>query len=265
MTGTTTYLVGRGKKRGTRRGKASVARVATKAEVVDALVNSGAEDNWIAASPSSVELLLSQIPSEFKKRGGLVLFPEAPAPEIALLRALFGEVVPVADNVSVLPEEQLLAVFVAEHKSDLFIAGTVNHKHEIVLLWRGDFKTLTVPFSAFPPAGNGVAPNWKQFAVDDYGQTLRFGEYESSADVVLYEFDAAYRGRISKKRRAEEKGFGPALRRLRVQRQLSREDFSPIAAKTIARLERGENTPSRKTLGILSQILGVPAAEIESY
>jgi hypothetical protein len=41
---------------------------------------------------------------------------------------------------------------------------------------------------------------------------------------------------------AEDSSLGAAVRRLPLQRGLSREDF-PVSAKTLARIERGETTP----------------------
>jgi hypothetical protein len=102
--------------------------------------------------------------------------------------------------------------------------------------------------------------------LDDYGYTLRFGEYEASAHSVLYRVDPAYRRRANRQRIAEEQGFGPSLRRLRILRRLSRDDFLNIASKTIARIERGETEkPQGKTLETLAKVLNVAPEEIETY
>ena len=67
-------------------------------------------------------------------------------------------------------------------------------------------------------------------------------------------------------RNGQERGFGPALRRLRIQRGLSREGFPGVSAKFIARLERGEVArPHGRTLNLIASALGVPADQIESY
>jgi len=96
--------------------------------------------------------------------------------------------------------------------------------------------------------------------------TLRFGEYEASAHLVLYQLDPAYRRRAKQQRIAEERGFGPSLRRLRILRHLSRGDFPGITAKTIARLERGETAkPHGRTLLRIAKTLGVPPDQLESY
>ena len=72
--------------------------------------------------------------------------------------------------------------------------------------------------------------------------------------------------RYRRRLRAEEKTFGASLRRLRVLRGLRQNDFAPLPAKTIARVERGEVAkPHGQTLGRIAERLGVAAGEIESY
>jgi hypothetical protein len=96
--------------------------------------------------------------------------------------------------------------------------------------------------------------------------TVAFGGYEASADGILYEFDPAYRQKLKKERQASEKSFGASLRRLRLQRRLKRGDFAPVAAKTIARIERGDvERPQGKTLEAIEKKLGMNAEQIESY
>jgi transcriptional regulator with XRE-family HTH domain len=71
---------------------------------------------------------------------------------------------------------------------------------------------------------------------------------------------------LNKERRLNERTFGAALRRLRLQRGLKQGDFIPLTAKTIARIERSEvRKPHGKTLQIIAQRLGVHAEQIESY
>ena len=111
------------------------------------------------------------------------------------------------------------------------------------MLVRGNFDRMTVPLSIFRPSGTSK-PDFRRIELDDYGHTVRFGEYEASADFILYEADPDYRKRLNAKRRVEEKGFGPSLRRLRIQKATRQEDFPGINAKIIARIETRR---SRKT------------------
>ena len=70
----------------------------------------------------------------------------------------------------------------------------------------------------------------------------------------------------ARQRRAEEKGFGASLRRLRLQRGLRREDFAPLSPKTIARIEQGRvRNLHAKTQATIAMTLGVQPEEIETY
>ena len=85
-------------------------------------------------------------------------------------------------------------------------------------------------------------------------------------DAVLYEMDEDYRRRLNNERRAEDRSLGASLRRLRLQRGLSRDDFPGVSAKSIARIERGEvEKPHAGTLRKVADRLGVAVKEIESY
>jgi hypothetical protein len=168
-----------------------------------------------------------------------------------------------------LPPEELGEVLADDQRADLVIGGIVDHELKTITLWRGSLEPLSVPFSAFTPSGNGVTPDFYQFRVTDYGQTIQLGPYEAATEALLYEFDPDYRRRIGKKRRESEQSFGAALRRLRKQRGLRREDFEPeLSAKTIARIEQGEQDPNRlhpHTLEVLSEKLGVKPEEIGTF
>jgi len=149
---------------------------------------------------------------------------------------------------------------------DLFIAGLVDATTKTVLLVRGDLTEIVVPLSAFAAPPTGAGPDFSRLAIGDYGQTIQFGEYEAAADAILYEFDADYRRRLRKKRLEEERTFGVSLRRLRLQRRLTRDDFAPLSEKTIARIERGETPkPHEKTLALLAKRLRVKPQEIAEY
>ena len=164
-----------------------------------------------------------------------------------------------------LPSDQLAEVLSSKNKADLFVDGLVDQGTETITLTRGDLTTVTVPFSIFNTDGP-CKPDFSHFEIDDYGYTLRFGEYEASAHAVLYRLDPAYRERFNQQRIPEEQGFGPSLRRLRILRRLSRTDFPGIASKTIARIERGETERLQgKTLDTLAKVLGVAPSEIETY
>ncbi|MEX2120596.1 MAG: helix-turn-helix transcriptional regulator [Pirellulales bacterium] len=167
---------------------------------------------------------------------------------------------------SFLPSEELAEVLAARNRGDLFIGGTVDRASETVSLWRGNLDSLVVPFSAFPPSGDKISPDFEDFAVTDYGHTIRLGNYEAAGDAILYELDPAYRRRKTKERLQSERTLGASIRRLRKQRGLRREDFAPLAAKTLARIEQGKvNSVHGKTLSTIAKVLGVEPAEIKTY
>ena len=166
---------------------------------------------------------------------------------------------------NMLPTQHLMEVLSSTNMADLFVGGIVDEKSGTLALTRGDLTTLTLPLSMFPADGP-YAPDFGRFAVDDFGYTIRFGDFEASAHSVLYRVDPAYRCRANKRRLAEDKGFGPSLRRLRILRRLSRNAFPGISPKTIARIERKETEkPHGRTLDTLSKVLGVASEDIETY
>jgi hypothetical protein len=152
-----------------------------------------------------------------------------------------------------------------ETARDLFIGGSVDRVSETLALARGNLETIVVPLPMFRSSGKAT-PDPSDFAVEDYGHTVRLGEYEAAADAILYEVDPDFRKRLNAERRQEDRGFGASLRRLRLQRRLARADFPGLSAKTIARIERGDTgKPHGKTLAILAKALGVKPDQIESY
>lgn len=186
-----------------------------------------------------------------------------------LLDAKFASTLFLADGVSVLPLAELRAALQAENADELFIAGHADTKSKVLILWRADLaqKPLIVPFDNFPPAGDGVAPNFSDLRITDSGQTIALGKYEAAADAILYEQDPAIRARLKKRSIAQDKGFGPSLRRLRLLRSLTQSDFEPaVTRKQIARLESATSKkPRQATLAALAKKLRVKADEIETF
>lgn len=200
-------------------------------------------------------------------RMGELLTLEPPRPEsVPSLSGLFERVIGASSGYSWLPAEELMTVVTGKDASDRFIGGAADQQGETLALVRGNRATLVVPFSYFTESGDGTKPDFGKVSFADFGLTVALGAYEASSDGILYEFDAAYRQKLNKERRQNERTFGAALRRLRLQRGLKQGDFVPISAKTIARLERSEvEKPHGKTLQTIAQRLGVNADQIESY
>ncbi len=239
--------------------------LSTKSDIRHALETARRNDLWIAKTKRSLEQLLDVAQGPLGTIG-VLLAPASPPPaDLALLAGMFARSFFKDKHRVALDDEQLADVLGAENKADLFIAGFVDKQRKRLVLWRGDLSSLVCPLSIFKQAPSGPAPDENKFAITDHGQTLKFGQYEASAHSVLYEFDADYRRRAKKRQVKLAKGLGPSLRRLRNLKGLSQEHFSPISAKTVARIEKGECKPREKTIRALAKRLGVQPDEIESF
>jgi hypothetical protein len=197
----------------------------------------------------------------------LLLLQSPRAESLPGLHALFRNIAGGVEAYRLLEREELREVLLAprEEARDLFIGGLYDASTATLSLTRGDFQTIVVPLSLFRPSGTH-SPDPTALALRDFGHTIKLGDYEASADAILYEVDLEYRRRINAKRRADQLGFGPALRRLRIQRGLKRTDFPGLSAKTLARIERGETgKPHGKTLSVLAACLNVQPDQIETY
>lgn len=81
-----------------------------------------------------------------------------------------------------LPDEILQEVLLAENRESLVIGGYANTDQCEVVLWTGKLKRFVVPFFEFETSGTGLEPDFENFSVIDYGQTLKFGEYEATVE-----------------------------------------------------------------------------------
>lgn len=242
-------------------------------QIRDAVGQATAQSLWLSVCSKMTDELLQAASDHFSTcRGhshpiGNIFMLEAPRVRaLPVLHRFFGTVIGEA-AFKTLPLDELTEVLSSPEKEvrDLFVAGLVDVTSGTLALVRGNLDSIIVPLATFGRSGTS-RPNFRDFGLGDFGHTIRLGGYEAAADFVLYEFDPDYRKRINAKRRAEERGFGPSLRRLRIQRRLARTDFGGVAAKTIARIELGNTAkPRGKTLGIICETLGVTHSEIETY
>ncbi len=127
-----------------------------------------------------------------------------------------------------------------EHAEDFFIGGVVDREDKALVLYRGNLEPLLVPLDWFRAKPRRPEPDFDALALTDSGNTVQLGEYEAGTDAILYEFDPEARPRLREREIRKDESFGGSLRRLRLQKGLSRSDFAPLSSKTIARLERGE-------------------------
>ena len=169
-----------------------------------------------------------------------------------------------------LPARELREALEAENRAELVVAAGYAPDADVVTLYRGTLAPLVVPAEWFRTAGGatGTEPDLPALAPTDYGQTLRLGDVEVSADAVLYEFDAEARRRMKARLRRDD-GLGAAVRRLRKQRGLSQGELAEAAGlsrRELGRIERGEvDTPRAETVDRIAKTLGVAADSVGSY
>ena len=182
------------------------------------------------------------------------------AESIPALLGLFYPVFGLAEGSRWLSTPELVAAVTADDAADRFIGGSVDRKAKTLTLLRGDITTIVAPFRLFPNSGDGTAPDFAKLRLTDYGRTIALGDYEASADAVLYELDPDYRRRLNTQRRARERTFGAALQRLRKQRRLRRTDFAPISSREIAHRARRGRQAAREDSGSCCRSAGSSSA-----
>lgn len=233
-------------------------------KAVRAALGANRRARWFARRSADLALLEAHEARDTWHR--LLLLEELSTAGRERLGTLFRVVVAPGGGVRLLSTAELADVLGAEHPEDYFIGGVVDQDNKALVLYRGNLERLVVPLSWFRSGRGSPRPNFDDFEVIDSGQTIRFGEYEAAADALLYDFDPRARRRMKDAELEKDESFGGALRRLRLSRGLSREDFPGINSKTIARIERGEvEKPHGATLETIAEALGVEAEEIGTY
>jgi hypothetical protein len=223
---------------------------------------------WVSFTRHFTDVLLEKaVDTRADLRGSHLITLTPPRSEsIAALIGLFHPVFGVVEGFRWLPGQELVEAITRDDASDRFIGGSVDAKVKTLTLLRGNIEAMVVPFSHFPKSGDGTAPDFAKLRVTDYGRTIALGNYEASADAILYELDPGYRRRLKQQRQQSERTFGASLLRLRKQRGLKRSDFAPISAKEIGRIERNQvGKPHAKTLETIAHRLGVGPKHIEEY
>lgn len=239
-------------------------RLRTESEIRDALERSGRRAVWVAPSVAAVQLLLAALAGRPKGDQRLLSLEPANGARHSLLHAIFRFVVSADEGIRLLRVDELADVLGAANREDLFVGVAVADA--VVVLYRGNLEPMVVPLAWFRTRPGGPKPDTADLAITDSGQTVRLGEYEAATDAILYEFDAAYRRRAKKREVERDNSFGGALRRLRLQKGLRRNDFDGVTAKEIARIERGEvKKPHPRTVATVAKRLGVPAKQVATY
>jgi hypothetical protein len=220
---------------------------------------------WIVPDDSQL-VTLAESGRLLESHHRLLLLDEATCVRKDLLHLLFRVVVAPGKGVSLLPTDELREVLASGERADLFVSGVVDPAAEVAVLYRGHLAPVVVPFAWFRRRNPTPKPNFRDFQIVDYGQTVRFGRYEASADAILYAHDPDYRRRAKARRIQQDDSLGACIHRLRLAKGVARGDFPGVSEKQIARIERGEIAKVRaKTLAAIAARLGVDPAEISSY
>ena len=237
------------------------------AETREALRGGNGEASiWLAMHADAIRWISAAIEGSESGRLHRALITDRPLTPVRLLAlsSAFGRIV--CPPFVRLPDEELANALMSPDRADRCIAGSCDAETGWITLLLGDLQTLVVPLSACKPRPVGPVPDPARFAVVDVGDAFALGEWECTFDAALYEWDPAYRRRLNAYRRATDRMFGAALRRLRLQKDLHQDAFAPLPAKTVARIERGEiRKPHRRTLEILARKLGVKPEEIATF
>ena len=259
-------LLDRAKKRPKRFAALRPEIVSSVTDLRNSVAHATKDSLWVSYASDLTDALVKSL-SDAPPTLGIGLFIHAlDMKTIPALSSVFRRIAYTADD-GFIAAEELVEVLAAKNRPNLFIGGIVNQVTETITFWRGNLRSLTIPFSAFEKSGDGTEPDFNMVSVVDCGQTVLLGDYEAAVDAILYEYDSGYRRDITKKRLQEDQSFGASLRRLRKQRGLRREGFEPeISAKTIARIEQGKvKRIQQKTLGNLAKHLSVEPEEIATF
>lgn len=233
--------------------------------IEEAFLDQPARSLWIAQHVEP--LLLALLPLAPKRRGPrLLVLGSANTAKREALHRLFITVVTQDMDARFLPDNELAETLAAENGVDLFIGGAADEGAGALVLYRGDLTPLVVPLSMFKARPGGPRPDAGQLEVVDFGQTVRLGDFEASADSILYELDADYRRRAKARQVEQDPSFGGSLKRLRLQKGLNRADFGGISVKEVARIERGQiKRPHAATLKKIAAKLGVAVDALDSF
>lgn len=260
-----TFLLDRAKKRRDHFSPLHPKVVSLVSRLQSSVAHATKDSLWISYEQDLTEALLRSVSWPARPLGTALLLHALKPETFTVLASCFSRFAFAMDG-SFLPPNELAEVLEADNRSDLFIGGSIDHSTRTVTLWRGTLEPVTVPFSAFEKSGDGIEPDFKKFSIVDYGQTIRLGKYEAATDAVLYEFEPEYRRRKRSERLESEQTLGASIRRLRKQRGLSREDFEPLASKTLARIEQGKvKTIHERTIATIAKVLGVRSDAIKEY
>src|SRR5271166_3556478 len=177
-----------------------------RSEVEAAVTRPTQRVTWITFTRNFTDILLEKaIDARADLRGSHLITLTPPRSEsIPALLGLFHPVFGLGEGFQWLPKEELVEAITRDDASERFIGGSVDLKAKTLTLLRGDITSVVAPFSIFARSGDGIEPDFSRLGLTDYGSTICLGDYESSADAILYELAPDYRRRLRKRRRQSD-------------------------------------------------------------
>ena len=160
---------------------------------MEAAVNSPARHvTWISFTRNLTDILLQKavdVRPDLRGSHLITLMPPR-AESIPALLGLFHPVFGLVEGFQWLPKLELVEVVTRDDASDRFIGGSVDSKAKTLTLLRGNIEVMVgtvFPFCKIGGRdGSGFRPG---FGLSDFGRTIVLGDYEASADAILYELD----------------------------------------------------------------------------
>jgi hypothetical protein len=220
---------------------------------------------WVTVDSEDLHSLMTSRVAP-RKDARLIVLDRVDEAEHHLLTALFRHVVLGKAGLQLVDLEALPEILSAENRDELFIAGAVVPATESVLLYNGNVEPMVLPLAWFTSPEGVASVNPEDFAIEDFGQTIRLGDFEASADAILYEFDREYRRKARRRAIDSDSSLGASIRRLRLQKGLLQSSFGAIDEKTIGRIERNEiKRPRKATLEKIAAVMGVDVEELGEY
>lgn len=219
----------------------------------------------ISSEKALTDSFVRRISVRSRPRGRALLLYTPSLKALHSLTSFFRHVAFSVDS-GLLERNELFEVLASSRKGELIIGGYVDADSETITLWTGELNEVKVPFSSFQDSGTETSPDFSKFSVIDFGQTIKLGDYEASTESILYENCPNLRKALKKRMANEDTSLGGAIKRLRKQRGLVRNEFGSVSEKTVARIERGEVKNVRdKTLQVIAQKLGVSIDQLKSF
>ncbi len=130
----------------------------------------------------------------------------------------------------------------------------------LLTLMRADLTPIPVPRELLKKYFGSITGR-AELSAD--GITLECGGKSLAVVDILMELDPVFRREFRRLTWAQQADLASRMRHLRKLRRARREDFPGLAAKTIARIERGEiKMPQRETLRLIATHLGVDVDQL---